>query len=107
MKEEKEVVIYPAQRNIWEKVIPNWKKRSAIEEVLKIMKQDKKNPFADGGWDIEIVFKNKLTLLKMSHGMLDIIKEKIKKEKLLDQYMKSPIRVFWKLREDYPDGMIL
>ena len=107
MKEEKVVEIYPAQRKIWEKVIPNWKKRSAIEDILKVMKQDKKNPFADDGWDIEIAFKNKLTLLSMSHGMLDIIKEKIEKEKLLDQYIKDPMSIFWKLREEYPDGILL
>lgn len=107
MKDEKEVVIYPAQRKIWEKVIPNWKKRSAIEDILKIMKQDKKNPFADDDWDIEIAFKNKMTLLSISHGMLDIIKEKIEKENLLDKYMKDPMSVFWKLREEYPDGMLL
>jgi len=107
MKEEKVVEIYPAQRKIWGKVIPNWKKRSAIEDILKIMKQDKENPFKDNGWDVEIVFKNKLTLLSMSHGMLDIIKEKIEKDNLLDQYMKDTMSIFWKLREEYPDGMLL
>jgi hypothetical protein len=89
--------------NIWEKAIPNWKKRATIDAILKIMKQDKENPFAESGWDVEIVYKNKLTLLGFSHDLLVVIKEKIKGEKLLDQYIKDFMSVFWKLREQYPD----
>ena len=95
--------IYPAQRNIWDKVVPNWKKREAIERILKILKQDKENPFADTGWDINIALINKLTMLEISHSMLDIIIEKIEKESILEKYLKDPMKIYWYLREEYPD----
>lgn len=105
MKDIKPVTeqIYPAQRNIWDKAVPNWKKREAIEQILKILKQDKENSFADSDWDINIALRNKLTLLGTCHSMLDIIIEKIEKENLLEKYLKDPMDVFWKLREEYPD----
>lgn len=96
--------IYPIQRNMWAKAVPNWKKREAIEQILKILKQDKENSFVDTDWDINIVLKNKLTLLGTCHSMLDIIIEKIEKENLLETYLKDPMKVFWKLQEEYPDG---
>jgi len=94
----------PAQRDVWDKTVPNWKKREAVEQVLRILRQNREKPFTNGDWDINMALRNKLTLLGMSHGLLDIIMEKIDEENLLEKYLRDPMEIFWKLREEYPDG---